>query len=208
MLLPAPTLEPALDLTVFVAAPIEAGEITGLNSRGKRRIIPITGGAVSGAMMANDERSVKTQLDDTNTDFKITSALLEHEDLKKQTNITGVSVNGNVLMIGQAPNSMLRDKAVKVVQDLKLGGKIHNQIRIGNPTSFTTRSNDTWVTTKVKGRMLNEKELDVTRIKVITENGEVFLLGLIHRSQAELAVDIARHTAGVRKVVKVFEYIE
>jgi osmotically-inducible protein OsmY len=165
-------------------------------------------GAVSGAMMANDERSVKTQLDDTNTDFKITSALLEHEDLKKQTNITGVSVNGNVLMIGQAPNSMLRDKAVKVVQDLKLGGKIHNQIRIGNPTSFTTRSNDTWVTTKVKGRMLNEKELDVTRIKVITENGEVFLLGLIHRSQAELAVDIARHTAGVRKVVKVFEYIE
>lgn len=165
-------------------------------------------GAVSGAMMANDERSVKTQLDDTNTDFKITSGLLEHEDLKKQTNITGVSVNGNVLMIGQAPNSMLRDKAVKVVQDLKLGGKIHNQIRIGNPTSFTTRSNDTWVTTKVKGRMLNEKELDVTRIKVITENGEVFLLGLIHRSQAELAVDIARHTAGVRKVVKVFEYIE
>ena len=100
-------------------------------------------GAVSGAMMANDERSVKTQLDDTNTDFKITSALLEHEDLKKQTNITGVSVNGNVLMIGQAPNSMLRDKAVKVVQDLKLGGKIHNQIRIGNPTSFTTPTNDT-----------------------------------------------------------------
>uniref|UniRef100_E6XHU0 Transport-associated protein n=1 Tax=Shewanella putrefaciens (strain 200) TaxID=399804 RepID=E6XHU0_SHEP2 len=165
-------------------------------------------GAVSGAMVANDERTVKTHLDDTNTDFKITSALLEQEDLKKQTNITGVSVNGNVLMIGQAPNSMLRDKAIKVVQDLKLGGKIHNQIRIGNPTSFTTRSNDTWVTTKVKGRMLNEKGLDVTRIKVITENGEVFLLGVIHRSQADLAVEIARNTAGVRKVVKVFEYIE
>ncbi len=165
-------------------------------------------GAVGGAMMANDERPVKTQLDDTNTDFVITSALLKQEDIKKQTNITGVSVNGNVLMIGQAPNSMLRDKAIKVVQDLKLGGKIHNQIRIGNPTSFTTRSNDTWVTTKVKGRMLNEKDLDITRVKVITENGEVFLLGLINRSQADLAVDIARNTAGVRKVVRVFEYIE
>lgn len=165
-------------------------------------------GAVGGAMMINDERTVKTQLDDTNTDFVITSALLKEEDLKNQTNITGVSVNGNVLMIGQAPNSMLRDKAIKVVQDLKLGGKIHNQIRIGNPTSFTTRSNDTWVTTKVKGRMLNEKGLDVTRVKVITENGEVFLLGLIQRSQADLAVDIARNTAGVRKVVKVFEYTE
>lgn len=56
--------------------------------------------------------------------------------------------------------------------------------------------------------MLNEKDLDMTRIKVITENGEVFLLGVIHRSQADLAVDIARNTAGVRKVVRVFEYTE
>ena len=56
--------------------------------------------------------------------------------------------------------------------------------------------------------MLNEKNLDITRVKVITENGEVFLLGLIERSQAELAVDIARNTAGVRKVIKVFEYVE
>ncbi|MCW3172767.1 BON domain-containing protein [Shewanella subflava] len=165
-------------------------------------------GAVGGAKMANDERSMSTQISDTNADFEITSALSKHEDISNQTNITGVVMNSNVLMIGQAPNSMLRDKAIKAVQELNIGGKIHNQIRIGNPTSFTTRSNDTWVTTKVKGRMLNEKNLDITRVKVITENGEVFLLGLIERSQAELAVDIARNTAGVRKVIKVFEYVE
>lgn len=165
-------------------------------------------GAVGGAKMANDERSMSTQISDTNADFEIISALSKHEDLNNQTNITGVVINSNVLMIGQAPNSMLRDKAIKVVQDLNIGGKIHNQIRIGNPTSFTTRSNDTWVTTKVKGRMLNDKNLDITRVKVVTENGEVFLLGLIERSQADLAVDIARNTAGVRKVIKVFEYVE
>lgn len=165
-------------------------------------------GAVGGAKMANDERSMSTQISDTNADFEIISALSKHEDLNNQTNITGVVMNNNVLMIGQAPNSMLRDKAIKVVQDLNIGGKIHNQIRIGNPTSFTTRSNDTWVTTKVKGRMLNDKNLDITRVKVVTENGEVFLLGLIERSQADLAVDIARNTAGVRKVIKVFEYVE
>ncbi|NMH65098.1 BON domain-containing protein [Shewanella salipaludis] len=165
-------------------------------------------GAVGGAMMANDERSVSTQLSDTNADFQISSALLAQEDIKNQTNVTGVVMNGNVLLIGQAPNSMLRDKIVNTVLGLKLGGKLHNQIRIGNPISFTTRSNDTWVTTKVKGRMLNEKGLDVTRIKVITENGEVFLLGLVDRAQAELAVEIARNTAGVRKVIKVFEYSE
>ena len=164
-------------------------------------------GAVGGAMVVNDERSLKTQLDDTNADFSISSALGAEDDLKNQTNITGVSMNGNVLMIGQAPNSMLRDKAIRLVKELQLGGKIHNQIRIGNPTSFTTRSNDTWITTKVKGRMLNDKNLDVTKIKVITENGEVFLLGLVEREQAELAVEIARNTAGVRKVIKVFDYV-
>lgn len=165
-------------------------------------------GAFSGAKMANDERSVGTQLSDTNADFQISSALAKHDDISSQTNITAVVMNNNVLMIGQSPNSMLRDKAVNTVQGLQLGGKIHNQIRIGNPTSFTTRSNDTWVTTKVKGRMLNENGVDVTRIKVVTENGEVFLLGLVDQKQAELAVDIARNTAGVRKVVKVFEYVE
>ncbi|MCT8988609.1 BON domain-containing protein [Shewanella phaeophyticola] len=165
-------------------------------------------GAVGGAKMANDERSMSTQISDTNADFTIASALSKHDDLNNQTNIAAVVMNSNVLLIGQAPNSMLRDKAIRVVQELEIGGKIHNQIRIGTPTSFTTRSNDTWVTTKVKGRMLNEKSLDITRIKVVTENGEVFLLGLIDRKQADLAVEIARNTAGVRKVVKVFEYIE
>ena len=162
-------------------------------------------GAVGGAMMVNDERSFSTQLDDTNADFQIASELAALEDVKNQANITGVVMNGNVLMIGQSPNSMLRDKAIRTVQTLKLGGKIHNQIRIGNPTSFTTRSNDTWITTKVKTRMLNTDNLDTTRIKVITENGEVFLLGVVPRDQADLAVDVTRNTAGVRKVIKVFE---
>jgi len=162
-------------------------------------------GAVGGAMMVNDERSFATQLDDTKSDFQIASELASLEDVQNQANITAVVINGNVLMIGQAPNSMLRDKAVKKVRSLKLGGKIHDQIRIGNPTSFSTRSNDSWITTKVKSRMLNTDNLDITRIKVITENGEVFLLGVVIREQADLAVDVARNTSGVRKVIKVFE---
>ncbi len=165
-------------------------------------------GAVGGAVAINDERSLRTQLDDTNADFDIASALAKHPDLKAQTNISGIVINGNTLLVGQAPNSMLRDKAIDTVKSLKIGGKIHNQIRIGNPTSFTTRSNDTWITTKVKGRMLNHKGLDTSRIKVLTENGEVYLLGLVSKQQAELAVEVARNTAGVRKVIKVFEYPE
>lgn len=165
-------------------------------------------GTVGGAVVLNDERPITTQLDDTNTEFRITSVLSGDEELKSQANISGLSMNGNVLLIGQAPNSHLRDKAVQLVQGLQLGGKIHNQIRIGNPVSFTTRSNDSWITTKVKGRMLNDKNLDMTRIKVVTENGEVFLLGVISREQADIATDIARNTSGVRKVIRMFDYIE
>ncbi|MCL1125572.1 division/outer membrane stress-associated lipid-binding lipoprotein [Shewanella surugensis] len=165
-------------------------------------------GAVSGAMVANDERPVSTQLDDTNANFNIASALSSQVDLKNQANISAVVMNNNVLLIGQAPSSMLRNKAISVVKGLGLGGKIHNQIRIGNPTSFTTRSNDSWITTKVKGRMLSEQNLDMTNIKVITENGEVFLIGYVAKEQADLAVEVARNTSGVRKVIKVFEYVD
>ncbi|MCD8476178.1 MAG: BON domain-containing protein [Shewanella fodinae] len=66
------------------------------------------------------------------------------------------------------------------MQDLKLGGKIHNQIRIGNPVSFTTRSNDTWITSKVRADMLGTKNFDSAKVKVVTENGEVFLIGAGH----------------------------
>lgn len=163
-------------------------------------------GAVGGAVMVNDERPLRTQLDDTNADFKIASALAKHDDIKNQTHIIGIVMNGDTLLIGQAPNDMLRDKAIRIVKSLHLGGKIHNQINIGNPTSFTTRSNDTWITTKVKGRMLNVDGLDMTKIKVITENGEVYLMGLVSQKEANIAIDIARNTSGVRKVISVFEH--
>ena len=165
----------------------------------------IVAGAVSGAVMLNDERSLKTQLDDTNADFKISAALDKNKDIKEHAHIRAITVNRKILVVGQAPNSQLRDRAINIIADLKLGDKIYNQIRIGSPTGFTTRSNDTWITTKVKGRMLNHDGLDITRIKVVTENGEVFLLGVIAENQADLAVDVARHTSGVRKVIRVFD---
>lgn len=165
-------------------------------------------GAVGGVVMANDERSISTQLNDTDLDYDIEAVLNKDKDIRDYANISVVTVNGKVLLLGQAPNTILRDKIVKTVYDLKVASTIHDQIRIGNPISFTTRSNDTWITTKVKSRMLNEKELDITRIKVVTENGEVFLLGLISQKHADIAVDVARNTAGVRKVIKVFEIVQ
>ncbi|MBE8167842.1 MAG: BON domain-containing protein [Shewanella sp.] len=165
----------------------------------------IVAGVVGGAVMLNDERPLKTQLDDTDADFTISAALAKHQDIKSQTHIRAITVNRKVLVIGQAPNERLKDKVIRVINELKLSDKIYNQIRIGTSTSFGTRSNDTWITTKVKGRMLNTDGLDITRIKVVTENSEVFLLGVINENQADIAADIARFTSGVRRVIKVFE---
>ncbi len=165
----------------------------------------IVAGAVGGAVMLNDERGLRTQLDDTDTDFKISAELSKDKDIKEHAHIRAITVNRKILVVGQAPDSQLRDRAIKIISDLKTGDKIYNQIRIGSPTGFIARGNDTWITAKVKGRMLNRDGLDITRVKVVTENGEVFLLGLIAKNQADIAADIARHTSGVRKVIMVFE---
>ena len=85
--------------------------------------------------------------------------------------------------------------------------KIHNQIRIGNITGITTRTHDSWLTSKVKTRLLTEDTISANDIKVVTENGEVFLMGLVSQQEANLAVDLARNVSGVVKVIKVFEYL-
>ncbi|GAA4900639.1 division/outer membrane stress-associated lipid-binding lipoprotein [Ferrimonas pelagia] len=163
-------------------------------------------GAVGGAVMVNDRRSMGSQIDDHALEVRLSAALREHDDLRQQTRISAISMNQQVLLIGQVPNDMLRNKAIKVLEQVEGVGLMHDQIRRGSPIGFSAISNDSWISTKVKSRMFGDGELDAMRIKVITENNEVFLLGLVTQEEAERAVEIARTTAGVRKVVKVFEY--
>ncbi|WP_028109664.1 division/outer membrane stress-associated lipid-binding lipoprotein [Ferrimonas futtsuensis] len=164
-------------------------------------------GTVGGAMMVNDRRSVGSQIDDQTLEVQIRRAMDDDEGIKNQTHISVTSMNQSVLLVGQAPNTMLRDRAVAKARAVDGVRMVHNQIRIGNPVGFSTISNDSWITTKVKSRMLADDNFDSTRVKVITENAEVFLLGLVTREEAAQAVEIARNTSGVRKVVKVFEML-
>ncbi|GAA5194367.1 division/outer membrane stress-associated lipid-binding lipoprotein [Ferrimonas gelatinilytica] len=163
-------------------------------------------GAVGGAVVANDRRTLGSQIDDHALEVKMASAIREHDDLADQTRISAISMNRQVLLVGQVPNRMLHDKAIKVLKELDEVEVLHDQLRRGTPIGLGISSQDSWITTKVKSRMFSDGELDAMRIKVITENGEVFLLGLVDQEEANQAVEIARTTAGVRKVVKVFEY--
>ena len=161
----------------------------------------------AGATMVADRRSFSKQIDDQSIEFVAHNELNKQKALSKNTNLHIVSMNGTVLVFGQAPNSYLRDLAIKSIQDVPDIVTIHNQIRISSTTALTTKSNDIWLTSKVKSALLANGEVNAKDIKVVTENAEVFLLGLVTPEEAEIVVEIARNISGVSRVIKVFEYI-
>ena len=164
-------------------------------------------GAATGAAASQDRRTLPTQLEDQNIEIKTTAALFKNDELWKDTNIDVVSYNTNVLLIGQAPTASLKSKAQTEVEKIPKVTKVYNQIRIAAPISFFAKQNDKYLTSKVKSSMLFTKDFPSGKIKVVTENNEVFLLGIVSQSEAEKAVDIARNIDGVSRVIKVFEIL-
>ncbi len=101
----------------------------------------------------------------------------------------------------------MRNEAQRTIEGVSGIRKIHNQIRIGSNIGITTQTHDSWLTSKVKGQLLTAKDISSNNIKVVTENAEVFLMGLVSDSESTQAVNIARNVSGVERVVKVFEYL-
>jgi len=165
-------------------------------------------GVVGGASVATDNRSLGNQIDDQKIEMDANAKLSKSKALNDNTNLHVVSVNGSVLVVGQAPNSYLRDQAIKAINEVRGVKQLHNQIRVSNTTSFTTKTNDVWLTSKVKAALFGTDKLDATNIKVVTENAEVFLMGVISQAEATIAVDIARNVGGVNRVFKIFEYLD
>lgn len=161
----------------------------------------------AGASMATDRRSVGNQIDDQSIELEAYNEITKNKSLSENTNLHISSVNGSVLIIGQAPNTYLKDQAIKIVNSINGVVRIHNQIRIGNVTSVTTQTNDVWLTSKVKTALFSQDGVNGKDIKVITENGEVFLMGIVSKKEADAAVNIARNISGVNRVFNAFEYL-
>ncbi len=118
-----------------------------------------------------------------------------------------VSFNGVVLLVGQVPSQNAKEAAAEAVEGLRKVKIIHNELEVAGPISFMARTNDSWLTTKVKTALLTNSDSEGRRIKVVTENGVVYMMGLLTRNEADNAVKRARDVFGVKKIVKVFEYI-
>lgn len=161
----------------------------------------------TGASMATDRRSIGNQIDDQTIEVEAYNEITKNKSLNDNANLHVISVNGSVLIIGQTPNTYLRDQAIKIIHGINGVVRVHNQIRIGNTTSIATQTNDVWLTSKVKSALFSSDKTKGNTIKVITENAEVFLMGLVTEKEAEAAIQITRNISGVNKVFKAFEYL-
>jgi osmotically-inducible protein OsmY len=136
------------------------------------------------------------------------SSLFKNDKLWKDSNIDVVSYNTVVLLVGQVGTMDLKEKAEKMLRKIPRIKKIYNQIRVAAPISFFASRNDELLTTKIKSTMLFQENFPSGKIKVVTENSEAFLLGLVTHKEAERAVEITKNINGVKRVIKVFEIIE
>jgi len=124
----------------------------------------------------------------------------------KESHIEISCFNQVVLLTGQTPTPELRQEAEDIVHAVPNVTRIYNQITIKAPTSPMTRASDSWITTKIKTQLLATKGMQSGTIKVVTENGTVYLMGIVSKEQADIAATIASQVAGVQRVMKIFQY--
>lgn len=168
----------------------------------------VVGGGATGAAIAVDRRTAGSVIDDQGIEIKARREFAGSDELWEQSNVSVTSYNGIVLITGETPNQQLKSKITEIVKDIPKVRKVYNEMAIAAPSALSSRSSDTWLTSKVKTRLTAEREVRALFIKVKTERGVVYLMGKVTREEADTAVAVTRSTAGVQRVVKVFEYIE
>ncbi len=157
------------------------------------------------ALMADDRRSTGVYVEDENIEWKARGRLIESY---KDAHVNVTSFNLAVLLTGEVPSEQMKLDIGNSVRSISSVKNVLNEITVGGNTALTARANDTFITTNVKTRFINNGKFSINHVKVVTEAGTVFLLGIVIREEAEAATELARTTSGVSRVVKVFEYVE
>ncbi len=164
-------------------------------------------GAGAAALASDDRRSLGAQTEDKEIELRGESRISQGLGDKAHINVT--SYNRNVLLTGEAIDTATRERAEAIVREIPNVRGVVNAIQISGVSSYTSRANDSYLTSKVKARFIDSGgSFSANQVKVVTEDGVVYLLGLVTHKEADAAVEIARTTGGVQKVVRVFEYIE
>lgn len=154
------------------------------------------------------ERTAGAIVEDESIETKIVVNMKSQEPAFRSSNFSVISHNGVVLIVGQVESEALKSRATNIASQASTKIKrIHNELEVAGKTSLISRSNDSWVATKVRTLMLTNKEVPSDQIRVIAENGAIYLMGIINEAEGDRAANLARNVSGVTKVVKVFEYL-
>jgi osmotically-inducible protein OsmY len=164
----------------------------------------IAGAAGGAAMVATDRRSAGAQVDDESIELKIATQASSEFGERIHLNVT--SYNGIVLLTGEVPDQATLASVGNLAKNTEKVCVVHNEMVVGPNSDFSARSNDTYITSKVKTRMLEANKFPPNVVKVVTERSVVYLMGIDSKEEGDAAAEIAATTAGVARVVKFFQY--
>lgn len=167
----------------------------------------LVAGAAGTALVATDRRSAGAQLDDTTIEAKLGQFASSRWGDRAHVSVT--SYNGVVLLTGEVPDEAGKAAMAEFAKVADRVRSVHNELVVAPPSEIGSRANDTYRTSVVKTRFLEATDrFSATHVKVVTDRGVVYLMGLVRRTEADAAAQIAASTKGVARVVKVFEYID
>lgn len=183
-------------IALFSLVPVLSGCIPAL----------IVGGATAGYMVVEDRRTSGVYVEDQGLEFKVSSRIKDkHSD---NVHITVTSFNRVVLLTGEVPSEEVKASVTEVAKSVENVRSVQNETIVAGVSALSARANDSYLTSKVKSRLVGTEGISADHIKVVSENNVVFLMGLVTHREADVAGEVARQTSGAIKVVKVFEYID
>ncbi len=167
----------------------------------------VVAGAATGAVVVHDRRTAGRFVDDQTLEITAGARIRDDESLKDvRVNVT--SMNGIVLLTGEAPAPELRNQVLTHVRSVEGVRRIYNYIRVAPAADADTAAQDLWLKTKIKTKQTTAKGIDPTAVKVVISDSVVYLMGLVTREEATRATKLVRSQKGVKKVVKLFEYTD
>ncbi|GMQ45497.1 BON domain-containing protein [Vibrio sp. 10N] len=164
-------------------------------------------GAATTVSLVTDTRTTKEIWNDSALESEV-AGMGNKAPYVGNVRVVASSQRGTVVLMGQANTEALRSQLESQVKGLNGVQIVYNQVRIKQPLTFTQISNDSWLTTKVKSALLTDERLNGVKVKVITEDREVFLLGYVSKEHADVATEIARNVSGVKQVIRAFQFSE
>ncbi|MGB1110040.1 MAG: BON domain-containing protein [Gammaproteobacteria bacterium] len=167
----------------------------------------LVGTAATGALVAHDRRTTGTLIDDKSIIINLESTLFSDSQLES-AHINVTSFNGQVLLTGEVPHEGMKTRAEEIAKADTRVRNVYNELAIAAPSALLARSNDVLISGKVKASLfqVDIDGFDPTRVKVTTERGIVYLMGIVTEAEAQAATDVVRRVGGVLKVVRLFEY--